>query len=319
MSTGAIEPIPVRKGADAWQEEVSKAYFPLDLDCHDRAGFTGRMRRWSLGLVGLSRIECDGLIYRRHQRHFLNETENSLLIAIPESDEVEFVQNQRHTTCRPGGFIVERSDAPYEYSHRRRNAQWVLKVPAASVRARIGGSDRLGGLCFDATQGLAAYFVNTLRMAVQHVDTVDDAAREATGAHLLELLCLTIRGDGRVLHSNLSSVRAAHLGRAEQFIRENLKDPDLSPQAVAEACGISLRYLQQLFTETDQSIHTYIRERRLRRCDEELRGGGRGRTVAEIAYRWGFTDQSQFSKQYKLRFGRPPTATRREADRFRQK
>lgn len=305
-----------KTGADKWQEEVSNTYFPLDIECHDRAEFSGEMDRWSLGTVGLSRIHCDGLIYRRHKRHFLNETESSLLISIPEDAEVQFIQNQRRTTCRPGGFVVERSDAPYEYWHGRRNRQWVLKVPSASVRARVGASERLGGLSFDATKGVASYFLSSLRNTVQHIDSIDAAAREAAGTHLLELLCLTIRDDQRILGSNTSSVRAAHLARAEQFIRNNLKDPELSPGLVADACGISLRYLQRLFSETDQSINGYIRERRLNRCDEELRATLSDRTVAEIAYRWGFADQSQFSKHYKSRFGRTPTETRREAGRF---
>ena len=123
-------------GGDKWQKEVSEAYFPLDIECHDRTRFSGQMQRWSLGIVGLSRIRCDGLIYRRHSRHFLNENDSSLLIAIPEDTEIQFNQNQRRTTCKPGGFLVERSDAPYEYWHGRPNRQWVLKVPSASVRAR---------------------------------------------------------------------------------------------------------------------------------------------------------------------------------------
>lgn len=308
----------VRTGGDKWQKVVSEAYFPLDAECHNGTDFFGEMDRWSLGMVGLSRIHCDGVLYRRQRRHFLNETESSLLIAIPENEEVQFSQNQRRTSCKPGGFIVERSDAPYEYWHAGRNVQWVLKVPSASVRARIGPSERLGGLTFDARKGVASYFLSSLRAAVAHVQQLDDAAREAAGSHLLEMLCLAIRSDKRVLDSNTSSIRAAHLCRAEQFIRETLKNPDLSPQMVADVCGISLRYLQQLFSEAGESINGYIRDRRLIRCSEDLRAGGHGGTVAEIAYRWGFADQSQFSKHYRAKFGCTPTETRKEAGRFRK-
>lgn len=304
-------------GREFWQQKVSQAYFPLDIETRDDRGFRGDMEAWSLGCVGLSRIHCDGLIYRRNNRHLLSETESSLLVAIPEDDEVQFVQGSRRTTCRPGGFVVERSDAPYEYWHARRNRQWVLKVPTASVRSRIGASERLGGLTFDATSGVASYFLSSLRTMVAHVDHLDDAARDAAGQHLLELLCLTIRGDERVLGSGTSSIRAAHLARAEQVIRDNLKTPDLSPQDVADACGISLRYLQQLFFETDQSINGFIRERRLARCREELQMPATGQSVAEIAYRWGFTDQSQFSRNYRKRFGCTPTETRKAAQRAR--
>ncbi len=305
------------KGDETWQQVVSEAYFPLETDCRDRSNFYGTMDRWSLGVVGLSRIQCDAVLYRRKRHHFLNETESSLLIAIPENEEVQFSQNQRRTSCKPGGFLVERSDAPYEYWHDGRNVQWVLKVPSASVRARVGPAERLGGLTFDGREGVASYFLSSLRMAVSHVAQLDDAAREAAGNHLLDLLCLAIRNDSRVLGSSTSTIRSAHLYRAEQFIREHLKAPDLSPAVVADACGISLRYLQQLFTETGQSVNGYIRDRRLVRCSEDLRAAGNAATVAEIAYRWGFADQAQFSKHYKARFGCTPTETRKEAGRLR--
>ena len=115
------------------------------------------------------------------------------------------------------------------------------------------------------------------------------------------------------LDSSVSSIRAAHLHRAEQYIRDNLKDPDLGPAQVAGACGISLRYLQRLFAEREQSINGFIRDKRLNRCAEELRGGSRAASVAEIAYRWGFSDQSRFSRLYKSQFGCTPTETRHAA------
>lgn len=304
-------------GGDRWQQTVSSTYFQLETEYRDRQAFDGDMQRWSLGVIGLSRIECDGVLYRRHRRHFLNETESSLLIAIPENEPVHFTQNQRRTSCAPGGLLIERSDAPYEYWHAKRNVQWVVKVPTASVLSRLGPTDRLGGLTLDARKGVGSYFMSSLRTTVDHVEALDEPSREAAGRHLLDLLCLAIQGDARVLGSQRSSVRAAHLYRAEQYIRDHLKDPGLGPQQVADACGISLRYLQNLFAETEHSVNGYIRDRRLSRCDEELRAAPGGLSVAEIAYRWGFADQSQFSRHYKTRYGRTPTETRKEAARFR--
>jgi len=189
----------------------------------------------------------------------------------------------------------------------------VLKVKAASVRSRIGPTDRIAALNFDGTCGVASYFLDMVRTTGAHAEHLSPSAREAAGMHLLELLCLAIRSDDRVLDSSVSSIRAAHLHRAEQYIRDNLKDPDLGPAQVADACGISLRYLQRLFAEREQSINGFIRDKRLNRCAEELRGGSRAASVAEIAYRWGFSDQSRFSRLYKSQFGCTPTETRRAA------
>lgn len=307
-----------RLTGDRWQSMVSETFFPLDTTMADKGSFTGDLHTWNLGIVGLSQMRCDGILYKRHKRHFLNETDSSLLITIPKKGEVGFKQNARETTCAPGGFLVERGDMPYEFWHEQTNELLVLKVASESVRARIGPTDRLGALSFDATQGVASYFLDVVETTSRHVEGMDDAARDAAGMHILDLLCLSIRRDDRVLDSNISSVRAGHLHRAEQFIRNNLGDHDLSSTVVAEACNVSLRYLQQLFLDADKSITGFIREKRLVRAHEELSVTGSSHTVAEIAHKWGFTDQSQFAKSYRAQFGCTPTDTRKTAQKAQQ-
>ncbi|MBZ8119273.1 helix-turn-helix domain-containing protein [Roseovarius sp. LXJ103] len=298
--------------SDVWARKLSETYFSLEAECHNAAEFQGELKSWSLGVMGLSEMECDGVLYHRRREHFAKEQDASLLITIPHKGDVHFKQAARDTKCGPGAFLVERGDMPYEFWHAKRNRLWVLKVPTASVRSRLGATDRLGSLTFDATGGVGSYFVGAVRNTIECIDMIADAGRDMAGQHLLDLLCLSMRSDDRILDSNSSTIRAAHLQRAEQYIRDNLANPNLSSQLVAESCGISLRYLQRLFAETDNSIVGYIRDKRLTRCDEALRMVGETSTVANIAYKWGFYDQAQFCKHYRKRFGCTPTDTRRQ-------
>jgi AraC-like DNA-binding protein len=283
----------------------------LSAECHNEAEFEGTLNSWSLGILGLSEMKCDGVLYHRRRTHFANEKDSSLLITIPHKGDVHFKQSSRDTKCAPGGFLVERGDMPYEFWHGKRNKLWVLKVPTASVRSRLGATDRLGALTFDATEGVGSFFVGAVRNTIQCVDQINDIARDVAGQQLLDLLCLAMRSDDRILDSASSTIRAAHLQRAEQFIRDNLANPNLNSQLVAESCGISLRYLQRLFAENDHSIVGYIRDKRLTRCDEALKMVNDTATVANIAYKWGFYDQAQFCKHYRNRFGCTPTDTRK--------
>ncbi|UHD43854.1 helix-turn-helix domain-containing protein [Aureimonas altamirensis] len=309
-----VDAIGAPTGGDAWQAAVTEAYFPLDTQYHNRHEFRGTLDLFRLGTVGVSRIRSDGVHYRRHQGHFLNEQDSSLLITIPEVNEVSFSQGRRSTRCAPGAFLVERGDAPYEFWHGRPNTLWVVKVPTASVRSRIGSADKLSALSFDATKGVAALFLNTVRATIGRIGEIDSTARDLVGRHLLEMFCLAVMSDDRLLDSNVSSVRAGHLHRAQQFICDNLTRRDLDPHAVASACGISLRYLQFLFKDAEKSVNGFVRDSRLDRCAEELAQVSNVRSIAEIAYRWGFEDQSQFCKHYRSRFGCSPTETRRKAN-----
>ena len=295
-----------------WSQTLSETYFPLSAECHNVSEFQGTLSSWSLGILGLSQMECDGVLYHRKRSHFANEKDSSLLITIPHKEDVHFKQASRDTRCGPGGFLVERGDMPYEFWHGKPNKLWVLKVPTASVRARLGPIDRLGSLTFDGTTGVGAYFMGAVRNTIECINEINNAGRDMAGQHLLELLCLSMRSDDRILDSHSSTIRAAHLQRAEQFIRDNLANPNLNSRLVAESCGISLRYLQQLFAENDHSIVGYIRDKRLTRCDEALKIANDTSTVAQIAYKWGFYDHAQFCKHYRKRFGCTPTDTRRQ-------
>ncbi|GGC44963.1 helix-turn-helix domain-containing protein [Chelatococcus reniformis] len=293
-----------------WNRAVSRTYFPLELSFHSTPGFAGALDVWSLGDVSISRNVSDGLVYRRHERHLLHEREESFLITAPELSDIVFVQDGREVRGRPGTFLVERSHLPYEFSHAEPNALWVLKIPAATLRARVGQPERLATLTFDATRGIGALFVDMIRLAAPRIDEMDEAARDLTGRHLVDLLALAVEADDRVLGSRGTSVQSAHLQRVERFIRANLGMSGLAPQMIADACGISVRYLHQLFEMQGSTVCGWIRSQRLMMCDEALRDPTSRRSMSEIAYQWGFGDQAQFSRHYRAHFGRTPSDTR---------
>jgi AraC-like DNA-binding protein len=306
----ATTDIPTHHRRQFWQDIVSRTYFPLELSFAGGHDFRGSLGAWSLGPVSVSRNVSDGLLYRRHERHLLSEREESFLITVPELAEIHFEQDGRDVRCRPGAFLIERSHLPYEFSHRDPAALWVLKVPSAVLRARISRPERLATLQFDASRSLGALFVDTLRLTGARIEEMDENARSLVGKHLVDLLAMAIEADERVLLGQATSVRNAHLYRCEHFIRTHLDDIRLSPQMVADGCGISLRYLHQIFEGEGITVCAYIRNQRLLMCDTMLRDPGCRKSISEIAYKWGFGDQAQFSRNYRSRFGCTPSEAR---------
>jgi AraC-like DNA-binding protein len=232
---------------------------------------------------------------------------------VPERAAIRFLQDGMDVPCRPGGFVVERSHLPYEFSDPDTNALWVLRVPASLMHQRLSIPDRFASLGFDCSQGAGRLFVDMLRLVPETIEAIHPSGREALGRQLVDLLALTFDNDPRILESRHASVKQGHLQRIEHHLRRNLTSNRLSPQAVADACGLSVRYLHQLFQEKGLSMGQWVREQRLVRCDETLRDPRSRRTIAEIAHFWGFGDQAQFSRHYKARFGRSPRDTRRQS------
>lgn len=301
-----------------WHEAIARAYFPLELQFRHPDSFNGDLAIWQLGDVSLSRLTSDALTYRRRPHHFKAEREEQFLITIPARSEIFFAQCGKDVRCNPGGLLLERSHEPYEFSHSEAADLWVLKVDATALGGHIRFPDRFCSMVFDATNGAGGMLVDMVNLIPGRFDAMNEEVRATIGQQLVDLFVLSLKADERTLTSGASSVRAAHLTRIERYVRLNLQNPDLDMETIARACGISTRYLHELFRDTNQTLGQWIRDQRLAACQAALRDPANRQTVAEIAYRWGFSDQAQFSRAFKSHIGASPTEYREIAKRGQQ-
>ncbi|HRO14121.1 MAG TPA: helix-turn-helix domain-containing protein [Paracoccus sp. (in: a-proteobacteria)] len=221
---------------------------------------------------------------------------------------MRFTQMGREITCAPGGFLLERADEPYRFSHDDPNDLFVLKVARSVLAERIGQPDRFCARIFDGRGGTGGLFSGMVRQ-VDATDPEDERGRAVLGRQLVELLALALDCQAETGRGPDSPVRAAHLKRAQDVIRRNLADPGLSPQGVADALGISKRYLHLLFAGAGLSVQQYLRDQRLIAARDLLDLPG-DRSIADIAYRFGFSDQAQFARLFRTAFGESPSGYR---------
>jgi hypothetical protein len=125
-----------------WHDAIASTYFPLDLAFRNPDSFSGDLSVWQLGDVSLSRLTSDALQYRRLPHHFKAEHDEHFLVTVPARSEVFFSQCGKDVRCNPGGFILERSHEPYEFSHAEPSDLWVLKVEANTLGGRIRQPDQ---------------------------------------------------------------------------------------------------------------------------------------------------------------------------------
>jgi len=79
-------------------------------------------------------------------------------------------------------------------------------------------------------------------------------------------------------------------------------------QAVADAVGVSVRYVNAVLSDHDTSIMRLIQARRLERCRCALEDPNQShRSLSEIAYGWGFSDMTHFGRRFKKAYGILPS------------
>ncbi|MFJ5708726.1 helix-turn-helix domain-containing protein [Streptomyces sp. NPDC093105] len=175
-----------------------------------------------------------------------------------------------------------------------RELDQVLGVP-------VPGGEGLGALVSEFLTSLAA-------TAEVRRSTIGDR-RARTAVHLLSVLVVELLGahtaDGT---DEASGTGSELLSRIHAHIEEHLRDPDLSPESIARAHHISVRYLQKLFQSDGTTVSRWVRRRRLESCRFELGRSDRRVTMAAMAHRWGFSSPSHFSRTFRGAYGMSPSA-----------
>jgi len=102
------------------------------------------------------------------------------------------------------------------------------------------------------------------------------------------------------------------LRKAVDYIDANAHRP-IGLADIAAACNRGPRALQLAFRRTaDTTPWAYVRSVRMVRARRDLvRADPRRETVLSVALRWGFTNRSRFSAEYRAAYGEAPGATLR--------
>lgn len=191
-------------------------------------------------------------------------------------------------------------DAPSELSF--------IGMDGAAVRDRIGRLEPLYGVPVGLPRGLGPLF-DGLAAAIAASSGEVRPALHALDAAIREIILALIETLPRP-SANTSHARLL-LARARTITTARLGDPDFGPAELADALGVSDRYLRALFASEGDSASRFIAECRLDRSRRMVADPAqRHRALADIARANGFVSQSHFSRAFRARFGVSPSASR---------
>ncbi len=162
--------------------------------------------------------------------------------------------------------------------------------------------------------GVGGILSDYVRLLPPRIGSLQAIERERIGEQLLDLIALSLAAQqGTDERPSLSSARAVALLQLRTVIETRLHDPSLDPETAAAAAGISVRYANSLLANEGMSLQRLIVSRRLERCRMALADASQAhRSVGEIAYAWGFSDQSHFTRRFKAAYGCSPSDFRKQ-------
>jgi AraC-like DNA-binding protein len=221
---------------------------------------------------------------------------------------------------RAGDLAVYETTRPFRWTF---GADWdagVFTLPRDSVGLSEAESRLLTARRLDGQRGITGVVSRFLRDLGSHADSLSGKQSERVLADVTDLVLTLLSDWAEGSEAARSCVQRSLMFRIKDYIDRRLSDPALGPVEIAAAVNISTRYLHKLFAAEHRSVGQYIRGLRLERCRRDLLDPRLAdRSIATIAYGWGFGDLSGFNRAFRATFGvtphevrpRPSPSTRR--------
>ena len=307
-------PLDSRAQLDYWREVVCSTFveYEMDVPRHPSAGFLGQVTAQTVGGVGVARVVSDPHTVFRSPTLIRRSSEDDLLVNLAVQGRVTVAQQGREALLRPGDFTVYDSALPCRIAGLDPFELLVLKVPRALFDAHCPLAQDTMATPVPGDRGAGALVAPFLHSLTVHARGLAPDTSARIGATLLELLA-TALSERTAAAGRIKAPGAVHMGRARRYILDHIADPDLSPAVIAQALGISVRYLHAIFRAEDTSPSRWILRQRIHRAARLLADPDRtGRSVTDIAYAVGFKDASHFTRAFKSHHGVSPREYRRD-------
>jgi AraC family transcriptional activator of tynA and feaB len=221
-------------------------------------------------------------------------------------------QNDQVASLAFGDVALIDASRPWTYLSSDGNTQWnclSIQLPRQSLVSHLGFEPQ-GGICRRGT--LAG------RLLLDIIRNADNGERIACAAadSYMQLAIYDLVGALFAPSDPWSVSRHADklFTRIRGVIKDRFADPDFGPSEAAAEAGISLRYLQKLFTARNSTCSDFIYSLRLDHAARLLHRRALLNTsqpISEVAYDSGFSDYTHFARKFRRRFGHPPGAHRR--------
>ncbi|MGV7211514.1 helix-turn-helix domain-containing protein [Oxalobacteraceae bacterium A2-2] len=261
------------------------------------------------GLVVADIRGCDHLV-ERGPMQVQRLPKESLFASQVVSGRAYFIQRDQCVLAQAGDWIVYDTRIPYVFGFLTSTRQLLVDIPFTTLDRQLDAELTALPLKISPRPGAGGMLGETLCKSVERFMR-DPADHDTMGFSEYARMLVAELVMGEVHGANASRATLSYLLTAKRYIATRLGDPELAPQSVADAVGLSQRHLSRLFAMEGVSITQYIWSERLTHAYRELTDPRLFKTsVGEIAFRWGFSSQAHFSRAIRERYGMSPLMLR---------
>jgi AraC family transcriptional regulator, positive regulator of tynA and feaB len=274
----------------------------------DPSAFSGWLH--SLSVCGLTAVDvsCNAHRFERTERDVRLDDMDHYKAVFQVAGQSSICQNDQCVQLAVGDVALFDAARPITCVSQESARRLYLQLPRRSLVSHLGFEPQ-GGVCrrsgTPAGRLLYEVILHALKGGVAENPRADSYMQLA----IYDLLGALFAPSDPPRPS--SSPGNKLFMRVRGLIKERFADPDFGPAEAASETGISLRYLQKLFTQRGSTCTEFIYSLRLNhaaRLLDRRRLLSLREPISAIAYDCGFRDYTHFARKFRHRFGYPPGA-----------
>jgi len=301
LSTTGLTP---RKQIQCWTDALTDLCGQFDVDPLDAPSFEGRIKYATVSRLKLCQIETS----QHRIAHTISRAKLSehpfVKIHFQTYGVSYFEQDGRRIDVMPGDCLAYDVSCPHEIVSPALTRHEVVIVPKDLLQERGFRLAKMSPRKLSARSGTGRIAYDFVHATFDEASKLSPSSASGVADSLIDLLLLPLR-EADAMFDRVGP--EAMYVRAQAFIREHLRDPDLSIDQISAALGCTKRYLHMLFSDRGMTVSDYIWNARLQHCRHELETHG-GKTITDVAFSWGFSSSSHFSRVFRKYFGVVPSS-----------
>jgi AraC family transcriptional activator of tynA and feaB len=304
--------VPSAARASYWNEVYQRRFAQVTFSPVDREGFEAELRVGAVGPIGIARVHSKPTGIERNKGH-INRSDGRLFSFLLQARGCGVFSHYGHESrMEEGDFTLCDNAAPHRFNCSGRTELIILRTSPDVLRSYLPDPEQLCGLRLQAGKGITGTAANMAQKLWSLVEGgLPEKFSTMVARNVLDIMATSyaIAFDASLTDSSAVSARRL---QARRYIEAHLREPDLTPCTVANALGISARYLRMLFCGGAESASRYILRRRLEECAKQLSSAlWRGHTITEIAFASGFNSAAHFTRAFRDEYGVTPSQFRR--------
>jgi AraC family transcriptional activator of tynA and feaB len=301
LSTSGLAP---KKQIECWTEALTDLCGRFDVDPLQASSLEARINYRTVSRLKLCQIEASQ--HRiAHTPSRIRLSEHPFVKILFQTHGISyFEQDGRHIELMPGDCLAYDVSCPHTIISPSFTRHEVVIVPKELLRERGFRSAKMSACKLSARAGTGRIAYDFVHAAFDEATKLSPYNAIGVADALIDLLLLPLR-EADMMFDRVGP--EAMYVRAQGFIREHLRDPDLCIDQISMALGCTKRYLHMLFSDKGMTVSDYIWQARLQHCRQELETQP-GKTITDVAFSWGFSSSSHFSRVFRKYFGIAPSS-----------